>query len=270
MTISYATQIYTDGSKIGGKVGAGVAIYTDKRLVRKCKYKLQDYCSNNQVEQIGILKSLELLPTLEDHNTRTVAIYTNSKVTLASLKNSSIHRFLTEEVSNMVGHLTMLNWTIHFRWVKAHTGIEGNEVAGKLAKEDSQEADDQNIVYARIPTTSVATELQKEGIVKWQRQGESTERGAICRSFFLSVEQRLKIEPPITPEFTAIVTGHGKRKSYLHRFKLTDNPTCPCIEGVQTPEHLIYDCKLLEVQRRSLKQHKMADGGNWPTTTMDW
>jgi hypothetical protein len=31
--ISYATQIYTDGSEIGGKVGAaGVAIYTDKRL----------------------------------------------------------------------------------------------------------------------------------------------------------------------------------------------------------------------------------------------
>ena len=69
---------------------------------------------------------------------------------------------------------------------------------------------------------------------------------------------------PITPEFT-IVTGHGKTKSYLHRFKLTDNPTCPCNEGVQTPEHLIYNCKLLEIQRSSLKQHIMADGGNWPT-----
>jgi ribonuclease HI len=116
----YAKQVYTDSSKIGGKVGTGVAIYTDKRLVRKCKYKLQDHCSNNQAEQIAILKSLELLPSLEDHNTRTVAIYTDSKVTLALLKNSSIHSFLTEEIRNMVGHLTMLNWTIHFQWVKAH------------------------------------------------------------------------------------------------------------------------------------------------------
>ena len=132
--LSYATQIYTDGSKIGRKVEAGGAIYTDKRLVSKCKYKLQYCCSNNQAEQIAILKSLELLPTLEDHNTRSVAIYTDSKVTLDSLKNSSIHRFLTEEIRSMLGHLTMLNWTIHFGWVKAHTRIGGNEVADKLAQ----------------------------------------------------------------------------------------------------------------------------------------
>ena len=35
------------------------------------------------------------------------------------------------------------------------------ELADKLAKEAAQEADDQNIVYASIPTTSVATELKK-------------------------------------------------------------------------------------------------------------
>ena len=57
-SISYATEIYTDCSKIGGKVGAGMALYTDKTLVRQWKYKLQDCCSNNEAEQIAILKSL--------------------------------------------------------------------------------------------------------------------------------------------------------------------------------------------------------------------
>jgi hypothetical protein len=33
-SVSYTAEIYTDCSKIGGKVGAGVAIYTDKTLVR--------------------------------------------------------------------------------------------------------------------------------------------------------------------------------------------------------------------------------------------
>jgi hypothetical protein len=105
-----------------------------------------------------------------------------------------------------------------------------------------------------------------KGLIKWQRQWESTEKGALCRSFFPTVEQRLKMKIPITPEFTAIVTGHGKTKSYLHIFKLTDNPTCPCSEGEHSPEHLIYECKILEFQRSSLKQHITAGGGNWPTT----
>ena len=103
-------------------------------------------------------------------------------------------------------------------------------------------------------------------ITKWQRQWESTEKGAQCRSFFPTVEQRIKLKIPVTPEFTAIVTGHGKTKSYLHRFKLIDNPMCPCNEGAQSPEHLTYDCKILEFQRKSLQHQIKNSRGNWPTT----
>jgi len=56
--ITYPTEIFTDRSKIGDKIGAGVAIFSEKRLVRKCKYRLQNHCSNNQAEQIAILKAL--------------------------------------------------------------------------------------------------------------------------------------------------------------------------------------------------------------------
>ena len=158
---SYATEIYRDGNKICGKVGAGVVIYKEKTLVRQCKYKLQDCCSNNQAEQIAILKSLELLPTLDGHNPRTVAIYTENKFTLAELKNNSIHSVVTEGIRNRVLHLTLLDWTTFFRWVKAHAGIKGNEMADTLAKEAAQNEDEQNIVYDRIPKTTAATELKK-------------------------------------------------------------------------------------------------------------
>jgi hypothetical protein len=68
----------------------------------------------------------------------------------------------------------------------------GNEMSDTFAKEAAQDEDEQNTVYDRVPTTSVATELKKKGIIKWQRLWEGTAKGALCRSFFPTVGQRLK------------------------------------------------------------------------------
>jgi len=149
--------------------------------------------------------------------------------------------------------------------VKAHNGIEGNALTDKLAKAAAEEDDELNIVHNRIPITT-ATELKKEGITKWQTQWESTDKGALCRSFFPTAEQRLKLKMPITSEFTTIASGHGEKKSYLHRFKLIENSMCPCDEGAQSSEHLIYDCKILEFQTNILKHQIKSSEGTWLTT----
>jgi hypothetical protein len=48
-----------------------------------------------------------------------------------------------------------------------------------------------------------------------------------------------------TQNFTAIFTGHGKTKEYLHRFKIVEDPTCTCGKAVQTTDHLIFECDTL-------------------------
>jgi hypothetical protein len=66
----------------------------------------------------------------------------------------------------------------------------------------------------------------------------------------------------MTQNFTAIFTGHMKTKSYLHRFKLAENLTCPCNEWAQSREHIIYESRIPKQQRSSLKQHITASGGD--------
>jgi ribonuclease HI len=131
----YSTIIFTDGSKTDDKAGAGVAIYMDQELIKRCKYKLGSRCTNNQAEQLAILKSLEELSDLPDQRSRTAAIYTDSQVTLDSLGNTSIHSPIIADIRGKLQQLTKQNWTIHIGCVKSHIGIEGNELADRLSSD---------------------------------------------------------------------------------------------------------------------------------------
>jgi hypothetical protein len=67
----------------------------------------------------------------------------------------------------------------------------------------------------------------------------------------------------LTPNFTAMVTAHGKTRSYLHRFKIIESPECPRANDIQTVEHLIYDCGKLNNERRKLIAD-ISKEDHWP------
>jgi len=52
-----------------------------------------------------------------------------------------------------------------------------------------------------------------------------------------------------------MLTGHGKLRSYLHRFGLTDNLMCLC-EEEQAADHLIFQCKKLCIQSNEMIKQK--------------
>jgi hypothetical protein len=84
-----------------------------------------------------------------------------------------------------------------------------------------------------------------------------------------SVEQRLNTNLPISPAFTAIISGHRKTKSYLQRFGITDSQKCPCKGGDQTAEHIVHHCKILKTERDVMKRKIKMSGETWPTSNKD-
>jgi len=74
--------VYTDSSETGDNVGAAGIIFVNGKLVHQLKFKLHGHCSNNQAQQIAILKVLEKLEELQNgqDNDKRVAIYTDSKM----------------------------------------------------------------------------------------------------------------------------------------------------------------------------------------------
>jgi primosomal protein N' len=99
--------------------------------------------------------------------------------------------------------------------------------------------------YNRIPKSVVMRELEEESVKKWQRNWTQNTKGSITKEYFPNVEERLNMKLNLTQNFSAIVTGHGKTKAYLHRFKIIEEPTCPCGTAEQTTEHLIFECEAL-------------------------
>ena len=121
---------------------------------------------------------------------------------------------------------------IGISWVKVRVGIYymicvyGNELADQLAKAATRSSD---IAFSfnRIPTSTLYSELKEAVIQKWHTDWDKCTKAAITKEFFPNVRDRLKMNISINPNFTAMVTGHGRTRTYLHRFRLIDN-ACPC------------------------------------------
>jgi hypothetical protein len=80
---------------------------------------------------------------------------------------------------------------------------------------------------------------------------------------FPKVQDRQKLKIDVTPILTAIVTGHGKTRSYLRRFKILEKADCPCGNGDKNSDHLLYQCAILNKQREIFKRNVLKSG-NWP------
>ncbi|PSN35056.1 hypothetical protein C0J52_22843 [Blattella germanica] len=54
-----------------------------------------------------------------------------------------------------------------------------------------------------------------------------------------------------------------KHTYIVYRFKLINNPTCPCQQGSQTVDHLIFECILLNTERNT-PIREILRYENWP------
>jgi len=65
-----------DGSKSELGVGSGTVIYKGNKIATQITTRLDSKCSNNQAEQIAIIKALEAIATLNipENNLRTAKV----------------------------------------------------------------------------------------------------------------------------------------------------------------------------------------------------
>lgn len=266
--LNYSVQIFTDGSKTEAGVGAGIVIYSQEEAVQHLRYRLGSRCSNNQAEQLAILKALQELRNHDNVTGKLAAVHSDSKITLDLLRNNSKHSVLIEEIKINLRYLTVQNWIIHFQWVKAHVGNEGNEIADQLAKQATS-CSELETTYDLVPISTVKRDLREESIEAWEKEWSNTTNGKTTKAYFPSVRSRLYSNIKLTHNITAMTTGHGKFGEYFHRFKIIEDPTCVCGKNSQSVDHVLWECELLQTAREVFRREVINAGGRWPPKKCD-
>jgi hypothetical protein len=141
-------------------------------------------------------------------------------------------------------------------------------MADKLAKDAASNRDGET-VYSKIPKSAVMKEIKEKGETHWHQEWNASTKGETTKTFFPSIGESKSKRLKMSINVSTIVTAHGTLRSYYHRSKISEDPTCVCRMGPQTSNHLIWECALLQKQRETLKHRIRKAGGTWPLTNSD-
>ena len=235
---SSVTNIYTDGSKLEtGDVGSAFVIMHPDGRQEKHKFKLHTTCSVFQAELFALEKAVTWI---DDSATSDVTIFCDSQSSLKALEDRSCKLPLVVSIHKMLRQMTSTDVT--FVWIKAHIGLAGNEAADVAAKEAASE--DSASSYASFPISYAKYVIRQQTSEAWQQEYETSETGSTTRTLFPTLTSIRRFFATAETSFgmTQFVSGHGFYKSYLKRFHITSDSTCPCGADVQDVAHLLTSC----------------------------
>jgi ribonuclease HI/endonuclease/exonuclease/phosphatase family metal-dependent hydrolase len=278
-------KIFTDGSGIGGEIGAAAILYRKGRRtpVRSLKAYLGHSSDHNtyEAEVVGILLATWLIRQYRETIGKRVTIYTDNQAIVSAVLNvkKTSGQYLVQAVYNSINSLES---EIRIAWISGHSEVHGNEAVDKLAKEAAEgRASSRDslppMLRKDLPTSLSAFKQEYLGKLfekwetSWTRSSRKFRMETVNSDFpFNSYRNRLqKLTRGQASMIVQILIGHFPLNTYLHRIGKSATKLCEKCgeEGMdgrveETIKHFIFHCDAYIVARVELTTKIGADDFN--------
>ncbi|XP_063628220.1 ribonuclease H-like [Cydia splendana] len=219
---NYEVRIFTDGSKLGGKVGAALSIWNSTSETKTQKLALPSYSTVYQAELLALCKATgEIIR----HKAKSFGVYSDSMAALQTVKNSQCLHPLAVEARENLRTSYLQGKAVHLHWIKAHAGLEGNERADQLAKEAAENSK-RKPDYELCPVSFVKRSIRRDTLDEWNKRYATGDTASGTKLFFPNAitAYRTVRKMEATNIKTQLMTGHGGFAEYLNRFKCKESP----------------------------------------------
>ena len=243
-------HIFTDGSvldlKNGKQAGAGILIRNRSTIILEKHYSLGEMATINQAEMFAINEAAKFLKT-NYFEADSVKIFTDSLNSIQKLKKFDSNSKLTLET---VINLNDLSWlykvTLHK--VRAHIGIQGNELADSLAKKGANEKQIGPEPFLFLPKTTIRdklrTEMTNSRTKKLDEANIKHENKELLRVYLKNNPPKLAHNTKTDiKHLTGITSGQNHLSHNANKMNSNVIPFCKNCPGTrETTEHFMSFC----------------------------
>ncbi|XP_057658423.1 uncharacterized protein LOC130895235 [Diorhabda carinulata] len=229
-----SNSIFTDGSVKDDRTGAEV--YSEVLGIRE-SLRLRNGCNILQAELRVIERAAQLI-RCRDETARDITIYTDSQAALRSLSSTA------ERSRSVVSCCEALSWIrdrkVGLCWIPGHSNVEGNQMAGKLAKLGTTRSGDEAIGLPLPPIKllrdMIDRTLEEEHGKRWSNRDDCV----ISRSLWPVLQKRKTTEllgygKASIRRVVAVITGHCTVGSRLGKMGIRTVDLCAeCSEREET------------------------------------